>query len=290
MTDTGRYSFFVRASAWVAPAALILGGGLLWHALAEWPGAAPYRPAPMPRAPVPPRVTVPLGLNWTVFKGVGEPTGGRRLRLAGTFFVSDGGGLDIRKAVLDLVRTGEQRIVVAGDQVEDAVVTRISRDRIVLRAGAGEETLWLSFSSASGKGVAAAADDSAGVAPGVPGRFGQQVAENNWVFQREALMAYYNELWDQPERMLQVFDSLKPLYDENRRITGYKVGIEGERDFFDAVGFREDDVVRKVNSVAMTNRGRAENFIEQFAKNRMNIFVVDIERDGKAQRLVYRIR
>ena len=90
--------------------------------------------------------------------------------------------------------------------------------------------------------------------------------------------------------MLQVFDSLKPIYDSNDKITGYRVGIEGEQDFFDAVGFRENDVVRKVNSLDMTNRNRAEFFIRQFAQEKLSAIVIDVERDGEPRRLVYQVR
>ncbi len=296
MTDTSRYSFVIGAAAWGALALAGVAGGLLWRGVSALPAAVPPVPA-VTTDPVFDRVKAPIGLDWAVFQGGGEPPPAgselaRRYRLAGTFFVTDDGGLDIRKAVLDIVRTGEQRIVVEGDRIDEAAVLRISRDRVVLRAGAVEETLSLSFTEGAGTGgvATAAADGGHPARTGGAGRFGEEVAADNWVFNRKALMDYYNELWDAPERMLQVFDSLKPIYGENDAITGYQLGIEGERDFFDAVGFREGDVVRKVNSLPMTNRGRAENFIDQFARNRMNVFVIDIEREGKSRRLVYRIR
>jgi len=121
-------------------------------------------------------------------------------------------------------------------------------------------------------------------------RFGKQVGRNNWLFQRDALMAYYEDLMNHPQRLLQVFDSMRPIYNDKGGITGYELNIEGEEEFFSAVGFREGDIVRRVNSLPMTNRNRAEAFIRQFVESDLNVFVFDIEREGRPQRLVYRIR
>ena len=70
----------------------------------------------------------------------------------------------------------------------------------------------------------------------------------------------------------------------------YVLDVEGEADFFRAVGLVQGDVVRRVNSMEMTNRNRAEYFIREFVVDRVNAFVIDIERDGEPTRLMYHVR
>lgn len=298
MTDTSRYRLPVRLAAWTAAGLLPVAAILLLTRLAALPSAAAVASPVAAGIPAfaPPRISI--GLNWDVFRGSGEatPAGdglGRRFRLAGTFLVSGAGPGDtgVRRAVLDWIERGRQEIVSEGDRLGEVVILRVGEDRVVLRAGAREETLWLSFAGGAEaeRSAAGGAVPDPGTDGAAAGRFGQVVGENNWLLRRDALMQYYDELMNDPVRLLQVFDSMKPLYDEER-ITGYMLDIEGERDFFDAVGFREGDVVRKVNAVPMTNRGRAEHFIEQFARDTMSVFVLDIERAGEPVRMVYRIR
>ena len=56
------------------------------------------------------------------------------------------------------------------------------------------------------------------------------------------------------------------------------------------MGMKEGDVVRKVNSMDMTSRQRAEYFIKEFAADRANVFMIEIERDGTPQKLIYQVR
>ena len=80
------------------------------------------------------------------------------------------------------------------------------------------------------------------------------------------------------------------MYSDDGAITGYQLGVEGEADFFGSVGLKAGDVVRKVNSMPMTSRRRAEYFIGEFVENRGSAFVLDVERDGTPQKLIYEIR
>jgi type II secretory pathway component PulC len=87
-----------------------------------------------------------------------------------------------------------------------------------------------------------------------------------------------------------LFDSLKPLYGEDKKISGYILIPEGEADFFKDVGLKEGDVMRKVNSVPLMNRRVAEGFIRDFGKNELGTAVLEIERAGETNRLVYELR
>lgn len=206
-------------------------------------------------------------------------------RLAGTFFAS-GEGIDTRKAVLHDLRDGMQHIVGEDGALGDARVERVFRDHVILRDGNGTEVeLWLGFSQYGRSGE--------GTAPGGPALNaygGAQVGENSWVYNREALLDYYRELMDDPERLLTVFDSLEPLYGDGNRITGYQLNVQGEPQFFEAVGLRQGDVVRRVNSLPMTSKTRAVHLIGTFVENNANAFVFEIDRGGESRKLVYQVR
>ena len=263
-----------RAPSWTRRAA----------APADWP-APPYPPAP----------------DWSAFHAGPQRSGetpdrrergalSRRFRLAGTFF--ELGDSPRRKAIAILDDLGAKRqvLVAEGDTVTDGVaLVWIRNDRVLLREEEREEELTLSFAdpaAASGVAGSQAAAVTAGLSTN---RFGTQVETNRWVFSRQELLRYYQDVLQEPERLANVFASMKPLY-QDRAITGYILDIEGEGDFFRAVGLQEGDVVRKVNSMPMTNRYRAEYFIREFVEDRVNAFVLDLERNGQPPKLIYMVR
>ena len=241
------------------------------------------------------------GEVWSVFRaaetsaassGAGGPS---RFRLVGSFFVETGIGGARGRAVIETSGKREQYVVGEGDRVEEAMVEKIFADHVVLKVGSDSRELWQEFASAAGGttgGVAAASNLVAGSsAMGATNKFGGvRIRENGWEFSRKPLLDYYQQLLDEPDRMVAVFDSLKPVRDATRKITGYVVGMEGEKDFFEAAGLQNGDVVRKVNSLDMTSRRRAEYLIDEFLKNRVGAVVLDIERDGQPAKLIYQIR
>ncbi len=241
---------------------------------------------------------------WSVFQslpsGAAPSKGGplaARFRLAGTFFAfGDAGDMSNSycKAILDDIEKKGQCLVSEGDDLGDARVTRILRDRVILRGPGGEEELWLSFvgNRAGSNHLLSAASEGAGSVetPSLEvNRFGKRVGEGRWVLSRDALMQYYREVMDDPERVASLYISMKPDYREGV-IAGYIVDPEGEKDFFKATGLQDGDIVRKVNSMNMVSQRRAEYFISEFVKNRMSALVLDIEREGLSKKLIYMIR
>lgn len=236
--------------------------------------------------------------DWSIIRNcsgisrTSESSLAQRYRLAGTY-IEYGGTDDQRKAILDDISNGKQCIVSESEKLDDIQICRIFTDHVVIEIGNTEEQLWLSFSnhSSSDKNDTNAKDVKQEKAfAGTKNKFGSQIGEYSWVLERQALLEYYNELMNEPERLVAVFDSLKPIYDDNRKITGYDLDVVGEADFFEAVGLKQGDVVRSVNSMQMTNRHRAEYFIREFVADRANAFLFDIERNGAAEKLVYRVR
>jgi type II secretion system protein C len=243
--------------------------------------------------------------GWQVFQRSGGSSSAiagpvaNRYRLAGTFFLfadaTTDDSEDRRRAIVDDLQRGQQVLVGEGELIDEFEVSRVHPDHIVLRQGAAEYVLSLSFgetpvASASSTGTQEVAEASTDAEPALEtNRFGKRVGFNRWVYSRDALMGYYQQLLDDPERIAALYLSLKPDY-KNEQISGYRFEPEGEDEFFRTIGMMPGDVVRKVNSMNMTSQKRAEYFISEFVKNRLNAFVFDIEREGKPEKLIYLIR
>lgn len=297
MVPANRYTALTPRTATVVLGVSVLVAGLVLHkAIRATPAVGSAHRGSGAGALEWARPATVDGINWKVLHNRNAVTAGpvgalaKRFRVAGTFFVEDPGGTEDRKAVLDDLRKHLQRVVSEGDRLDDVQVVRIFRDRVVLQAGGVEEELWLSFSK-RGEKVAGAEAGTESTALAKSDRYGGvRIGENRWVHQRQSLMDYYTELTQEPERLVAVFDSLKPVYGETGRITGYELGVEGEGKFFESVGLNEGDVVRSANSIPMTSRRRAEFLIRQFVQNKANAFVLEVERSGKREKLIYEIR
>ncbi len=287
--------------AWLAPAVAAGVGALVVLRYRDVPALAPAVETPARGVTWPVTPAPATGLLWSVFEdrdavapaNVGKLA--RRFRLAGTFLYADVvSGAEVRKAILDdATRKPSQAIVTEGDELDGVHVVRVLFDRVVLRAGGQEEELWLSFARAGAGGAGGKTNGTDNVAGGgAAGAFGgEQVGENRWVFQRADLLAYYDQLRNEPERLVQVFDSLEPEVNATTgRITGYRLNVKGEAAFFNAVGLKPGDVVRAVNQVPMTSRNRAEFFIKEFVQNRANGFILELDRADKREKLLYEVR
>lgn len=216
----------------------------------------------------------------------------QRFHLAGTFFAANS-YQQSRKAIIDDIQKKTQCLVAEGDNLDQNVlVVTIFRDRVILRDGNNDEQLWLSFAGGN-KPVASAdragTDLTQGQADATLVRFGKRTGERRWVLEREAVLKYYQELLNNPDRLAKVFESLKPVY-QTGKIAGYTLDVEGEGEIFRAFGLKQGDIIRQVNSMPMISQSRAEYFINEFVKNRVNGFVLDIEREAKPEKMVYLVR
>ena len=222
----------------------------------------------------------------------------RRFRLAGTFFAASS-YQQSRKAIIDDVQKKTQCLVAEGDNLDQNIlVVTIFRDRVVLRDGnpalaeSRDEQLWLSFAGGDQTTPSAnspKADVAQGQADATLVRFGKRTGERRWVLERGEVLRYYQELLNNPDRLAKVFESLKPVY-QTGKIAGYTLDVEGEGEVFRAFGLKQGDVIRQVNSMPMISQSRAEYFINEFVKNRVNGFVIDIERETKPEKMIYLVR
>jgi len=213
----------------------------------------------------------------------------QRFRLAGTFSALEDGATS-RRAVIDDLQKASEYLLREGEAIEGLTLLKIFPDRVTVNLAGKEAELRLSFTDTFASTAAPAAAAKTNEVALSTSRFGKRIAQDRWVLSREALMLYYEELRKDPERVLQLFDSMQPDYTAEKNISGYKLHMEGEKEFFSAAGLQEGDVVRKVNSMNMTSQKRAEYFIGEFLQNRVTAIVFDIERDSKPQKLIYFIR
>lgn len=219
---------------------------------------------------------------------VSRGSAAKRFRLAGTFFAI-GINQHSRKAILDDLQKKEQLLVTEGDLIDnEARVQSIMSDRVILRRGDVDEEIMLCFAGNLQSGSHSSASD--GKLPAeIQNRFGKRVGDKRWVMTRTELLNYYKEVLNNTDRLAKIYDSLKPVY-EGQNIAGYTLVIEGEGDMFTAFGLQPGDIIRQVNSMPMTSQTRAEYFISEFVKNRVNGFVLDIERSGRKEKLIYMVR
>lgn len=233
-----------------------------------------------------------ISLDWTPFYAplrsrspIQESV--RPLRLLGT--VSEFGGSESRRrAIIDDINHRRQ-LVLAEGQVQDGIsVQRIRTDHVDLEVEGKRVTLRLRFASPGSE------REIPSVGPGVEegkGAFGSvRLAEDTWELSRVSLLEYYKELLQEPQRLYALFASLKPEYQLDGAIGGYRLRTEGEDVFFNAIGLSEGDVIRSVNSLEMTRRPRAEYLIREFVNGRIDDFVVEMEREGQPLTQIYSVR
>ncbi len=209
----------------------------------------------------------------------------KRYRLVGTMVDSHDAWKSA--AFIEERTSSTQKRYRQGDRIgDDGTIQSIGRDEVWIRGPTGPERL---IREGGQMGSAAYGKSSmAGTQSSGAARFGgEMVGENKWHFKRSVIIDYYQELLERPERLVKVFDSLAPVYNDQRRIEGYRVQIEGEDDFFKAVGLQPGDVVRRVNAIEMTNRYRAENLIRRFAQDDLDVVVIELERNGETIEQTY---
>ena len=240
---------------------------------------------------------------WNVFRSGAAPAPAApagqlaaRYRLAGVFLIlgdPDAVGAEHRCAILDDVQEQRQILAGEGEDVGSARVVRVAADHVVLSADGREETLALVAGTLAGRGGSGAAGAPAADAAKIleTTRFGNRVGETRWEINKAAVLEYYREMMDNPERLAGLFNAMEPDRDVEGKVAGYRLNVaRGEKDFYTQVGLRDGDVVRKVNSMRMTSQRRAEYFIGEFVQDRLGAVVIDVERDGQPQKLVYLVK
>ncbi len=223
------------------------------------------------------------------------PPGSDRYRLAGTLLMRfDDGTLRHGRAIIDDTQERRQLVLAEQESAGNLRVLRIEWNRVTVEVGGQVAVLTMRYAGGGAPPPAEPSSVVAAAAAATPlevNRFGRRVQPDRWLIEREAVLDYYRDLRNDPVRIARLYESFRPVRDrESSRITGYELNILGEEEFLRAVGLQEGDVVRAVNSMPMISQTRAEFFIGEFLKENLNAIVLDIERSGQTQKLVYLIR
>jgi hypothetical protein len=236
---------------------------------------------------------------------VAEAPIAQRYQLAGTYLAFTQGAAELapaastRIAVLDDLTEKKQVLVYEGRMVDDHKVVLVEENRAVLEGPGGRVELWRRVSGGAvpratvvdpNEGDDERSDGSFFDAPALEtNRFGKRIDKDRWIFERKALMGYYEEMMANPARLVTLYKSFRPDRKDGE-VAGFQFKTEGEGDFFKAVGFQDGDVVRTVNSMQMTSQRRAEFFMGEFVRENLNAIVIEVEREGEMRNLIYLIR
>ena len=299
--DTWLYFYRFRWIPWLA---VLLAGGLFAWGVQKLPELPPEPKAT--ERPVEPMATPPLPLlAATLFKPAEAgpvkiaERAGDRFRLVGTYAYNFS-GKEVGQAIVEDTKEKKQIRVKKGDKLagDRLEVLEIHPDRVIVRSERGREQLTRRY-LAGRKQSGEPGDEPKAVEtrqhyfdrPGiVVNRFGKMVEENRWVMERDALMDYHRTILGRPLQLIKLFGSFYGARDENNQMKGYKLTMKGEQEFLTGMGLKNGDIITHVNAMKMTSQRRAEFFIKEFANNKLNTFVLDVERDGKTVQMVYFVR
>ncbi|MCC5850376.1 MAG: hypothetical protein JJU29_20000 [Verrucomicrobia bacterium] len=229
----------------------------------------------------------------------------RHYQLAGTFQTYDfdpesgQGKPRSQLALVDDLRDGRQVMLRTGERLGPFTVSEINLEQLVLSRGGMEWVLTL-------PGVLAERVASRPTRPATRGEdtvdfedmpalettpFGKRVGENMWVIERAAVVGYAEQVMADPRRAIALYDSFTsaPAVDEDG-LSGFQLNMVGEREFFSSMGLADGDIIQRVNSMEMLNQNRAEYLVSEFMRANMNAVVLDIERDGQAEKRIFIIR
>lgn len=222
-----------------------------------------------------------------------------RYTLAGTFQVFGQEPDEVESAALvDDQETGVQRILREGEDLGMFNVVSISEDRLRLEWEARSWVLSLTGVQAVNDGPREEKkpDEVVDVfdLPALEtSRFGKKVKENYWVMSKEELKGYIDEMME-PQNMIRTVNLYRSFSQVGENVTdedvGFKIGMKAEKDFFQAMGLQDGDIIRSVNSMKMRTQRRAEYLLKQFYNDRMSAIVLDVERDGESQKHIYLVR
>ena len=225
------------------------------------------------------------------------------LRLAGTFMTySNSGepenGTGFRIAIIDNLKTHKQSMVQKEEVFDGFRVLSVFESYVELSKDDEVFELHANMQQANPPETTIQADEKEkeptgfGDMPALEtNRFGKRIGENRWVFSRKAIMDYYEEVVNDPERVVEMYKSFTT--DRNKETDerqGFLLAPAGERDFFNAVGLQNGDVIRKVNSMNMLSQRRAEFMLTEFVNHNLNAVVIDVDREGKEEKMIYLIR
>lgn len=112
--------------------------------------------------------------------------------------------------------------------------------------------------------------------------YSQKISETEWIINQDAVL-------NAMENMSSILSDARmtPLT-VNKKVEGFRVTEIKPRGIFDALGLKNNDIIRRVNNYDMTSPERAIQVLSALKGERN--FTIDIERNGKKMNLSYRVK
>lgn len=190
-------------------------------------------------------------------------------RLKGTVILSSGRGY----AILEDLATSAQRLYKLGDKVGNFRLVSIKWRKVVLRSSGGEKVLVM---------VSPQAPDIGSVQKEEKDKKVKQIAENKRIISRSFVQdaaANANEILTQLR--------IKPHF-VNEISEGYWIGNIQPGSIVEEMGFRNGDIIKKINGEAVDSPEKILQVYQEIQKT--GAVVVDVERDSRTETLTYEIR
>ncbi|MBF0171662.1 MAG: hypothetical protein HQK87_11370, partial [Nitrospinae bacterium] len=198
------------------------------------------------------------------------------LRLVGTI---SAGGEGARLAAIERKDVGEAAIYRVDDEVMGARVVRIERNRVYLVREGVTEVLPLDLEERTDPRSAPGRQGFAGT----PGADVSEAGEGAYVLSDRYVKA---ELANMSSLLTQV--RAVPNLDKSGAADGFKLFSIKKGSIFDKIGFKDHDVVKRVNGVELDS---AEKGLELFQALRSEkSFLVDIDRNNAKKTLTFNIQ
>lgn len=192
--------------------------------------------------------------------------------------------------ILDL-NTQKQDMYREGDTVTDALVVKISRNKVVLNHGGNEEILLAfesepSHSGPDGKGPQKQPDQK-GAASGSRfelGNLGRKVSQYRWELDRSEVTRAVDNA---SQLLTQV--RIVPHFNKGQldKPDGFQIANVKQGGFFEKLGVMQGDVIKEVNGEPVDSPEKAFAAYQKF-KNESNVKIV-IERQNQLHTLTYDI-
>jgi general secretion pathway protein C len=209
-----------------------------------------------------------------------------KLKLVGTIV----GTIARPWAIITDLNTQKQDIYREGETVTEAVVVKISRNKVVLNHGGHEEVL-LAFESepspsaphAGNVPAAPKQPDQAGSRFDV-GSLGRKVSQYRWELDRSEVTRAVDNA---SQLLTQV--RIVPHFTKNQldKPDGFQIANVKEGGFFEKMGVMQGDIIKEVNGEPVDSPEKAFSAYQKF-KNESNVKIV-IERQNQLHTLTYDI-
>jgi len=194
----------------------------------------------------------------------------QKVMLLGTVFRQQGGIM----AILEELPTKNQRMYHLGEQVPAVgALAAIERDRVLFREGKQEEWLDLALTQQARSRASDAATQAAVSRPSGPQR---RVLDRREV---DAAISDTTRLLTQAQAIPYLTDG---------KLDGMRLASVTPLGFFDKIGLQTNDILQRINGVALRDPGMLLSLFQQLRNERT--IRVDLVRNAERQTLTYEIR